>query len=142
MTRECTKKPRKSGGPMTASDVALSYLMSFSSGDPQVIASHVTDDFENNQMGVLGMCFTGKDLYQQRLQGFLSKFRNLKYSPEKVIANDNEVAIAYRMTADDDRCSIDIHGVMIITVSGNKVSQRSDYWDGLSYLGQTGIPLS
>jgi ketosteroid isomerase-like protein len=104
--------------------------------------SHVTEDFENKQMGVLGACFTGKALYRERLTGFLKKFRQLNYTPEDVIANDNKVAITYRMTSDDEGCAIDIHGVMIITVSGDKVSRRCDYWDGLSYLAQTGISLS
>jgi ketosteroid isomerase-like protein len=124
---------------MLATDIALSYLAAFSTGDPGLVASHVTADFANNQMGELGACFTGRDLYRERLSGFLSKFRHLKYTPEEIIANGEKVAIAYRMTAEVDGCAVDICGVMTITVSGELISQRNDYWDGLSYLAQTGI---
>ncbi len=132
-------KPSESRCPMSATDVALRYLESFSSGDPDLVASHVTEDFANNQMGVLGSCFTGRSLYQERLADFLNKFMHLKYTPEDIIANGDKVVIAYRMTSEDKQHGLDIHGVMIISVSDDLVSQRSDYWDGLTYLAQTGI---
>ncbi len=127
---------------MSATDIALGYMESFSSGDPDHIASHVTEDFSNNQMGVLGNCFKGRSLYRERLAGFLTKFQQLEYTPEEIIAEGNKVAIAYRMRTVVDECSIEIPGVMVIKVSGELVSQRDDYWDGLSYLAQTGIGLS
>ena len=126
---------------MIPREIALNYLKSFSSGDPDVVASHVTEDFANNQMGVLGMCFTGRDLYRQKLEGFLSSFRNLEYVAEDVIVEGNRVVIAYRMLTESNQNSIDIQGVMVITTTKDLVSVRSDYWDGLSYLKQAGIGL-
>lgn len=126
---------------MTPREIALNYLKAFSSGDPDVVASHVTEDFANNQMGVLGMCFTGRELYRQKLKGFLGNFRNLEYVAEDVIVEGNRVVIAYRMLTESNQNAIDIHGVMVITISDGLVSVRSDYWDGLSYLKQAGIGL-
>ncbi|PCI49681.1 MAG: hypothetical protein COB49_04610 [Alphaproteobacteria bacterium] len=141
MIRGFMKKQKRYGEPMTPRDIALNYLKSFSSGDPDIVASHVTKDFENNQMGVFGMCFKGRDLYREKLIGFLSSFRNIEYIPEDVIVDGDRVVIAYRMATENNLHSVDIRGVMIITISGDRVSVRSDYWDGLSYLKQVGIGL-
>jgi ketosteroid isomerase-like protein len=129
-------KQREFGNPMSATDAALSYLESFSTGDPALIAAHVTADFANNQMGVLGQCFTGQDLYRERLSGFLGAFANLKYYAEEVICDGNKVAVVYRMTAEVDGRGINIPGVMMITLRGEKICQRNDYWDGLTYQEQ------
>ena len=55
-------------------DVAMAYIAAFASGDPDAVADRVTEDFENNQMGVLGSRFRGRDLYRTRLKGFLAQF--------------------------------------------------------------------
>jgi len=123
-------------------EVALGYLESFSSGDPAVVASHVSEDFQNNQMGVLGASFSGRDLYQERLMGYLSAFQNITYTAEEVIVENNKVVIAYHMSAINVKQLISIKGVMLISTSDDGlVCSRSDYWDGLSYLKQAGIGL-
>lgn len=142
MIRAFMKKPEKYGDPMTTPrDIALSYLAAFSSGNPEEVAAHVTKDFQNNQMGVFGSCFSGRDLYRERLKGYLSSFRNLHYTAEDVIVDGNKVVIAYHMTAENNQQPLNIKGVMIITTTDGLVSIRSDYWDGLTYLKQTGIGL-
>ena len=123
---------------MTPREIALSYLASFESGDPDKIVSHVSEDFQNNQTGELGKDCAGRELYKERLAGFLDTFQNLRYQVEDVISEGNQIAITYRMRAEDDGKPIDIPGVMIITVADGKITSRSDYWDGLSYLKQTG----
>ncbi|NOZ66351.1 MAG: ester cyclase [Alphaproteobacteria bacterium] len=123
-------------------EVALAYLDSFSSGDPAAVAAHVSEDFQNNQMGVLGMTFSGRDLYRERLAGYLSAFQDITYTAEEVIVENNKVVIAYHMAAINGKQPISIKGVMIISTSKDGlVKARSDYWDGLSYLKQAGIGL-
>ena len=121
---------------MTPRDVALSYLKSFSTGDPDAVADHVTENFRNNQVGLIGDGCQGRDVYRERLKGFLATFQDLRYTAEKVIDKDDDVAVAYRMTATEQGRALDIRGVMIITVADGKVAVRSDYWDGLTYQNQ------
>ncbi len=126
---------------MTSREIALSYLKAFSSGDPDTVAAYVSENFENNQIGLLGTGCKGRDEYRRRLVGYLGTFRNIQYTPEDIIHDGDRVTIAYRMTAQDNDRPIEIHGVMLITISDGLVSVRSDYWDGLSYLQQVGIGL-
>jgi ketosteroid isomerase-like protein len=135
-SEQLMKKNSLLRGPMSASEVVLSYLESFSTGEPGLVASHVTEDFENNQMGVLGQCFVGQNLYLERLTGFLGVFTDLKYITEEIICDGNKVAIAYRMTANVDGCGINIPGVMTITLRKGMICKRNDYWDGLTYQKQ------
>lgn len=132
------KKHAKSGEKMTPREVALGYLASFASGDPEEIAAFVSEDFRNIQTGELGKGCEGRGEYIVRLAGFLDAFRNLRYKPEEVIADGEYVAISYHMQAEGDGRPFDIPGVMIIRVVDEKITSRSDYWDGLSYLKQTG----
>ena len=124
---------------MMSADISTSYLRSFSSGDPIVVANHVTDDFENNQMGVFGESIKGKTAYIQRLKPFLAKFKDLRYSTSNIIAEAEKVALAYDMTCSVDEHPIRMQGVMMITISDGLIRERSDYWDGLSFLRQTGM---
>ena len=124
---------------MMSADISTSYLRSFSSGDPIVVANHVTDDFENNQMGVFGESIKGKTAYIQRLKPFLAKFKDLRYSTSNIIADGEKVALAYDMTCSVDEHPIRMQGVMMITISDGLIRERSDYWDGLSFLRQTGM---
>ncbi len=132
------KKHAKFGEKMTPRETALSYLASFESGEPDKIVSHVSEDFQNNQTGELGKGCTGREVYRERLAGFLDSFRNLRYESQDVVCEGDRVAVIYRMRAEADGKPIDIPGVMIITVVDGEVTSRSDYWDGLSYLKQTG----
>ena len=123
---------------MSSREVALSYLRSFSSGEPDQVAAHVTADFDNRQVGVLGSGCQGADAYRERLKEFLSTFRNLNYRIEEVIEEGDKVAVAYVMTFDHGKEPVTIPGVMLMTVRDGLIAERSDYWDGLAYLRQTG----
>lgn len=125
----------------TNRDVVLSYLRAFSSGDPETIAAHVTEDFHNRQMGLLGTGCRGADTYRERLKGFLGAFRNLEYEVEDLVEGNDKVAVAYRMTFEDRDRPVAVQGVMIIKLRDSLIAERADYWDGLSYLKQTGIGL-
>jgi ketosteroid isomerase-like protein len=124
---------------MTASnaDVVRSYLNAFASGDPAAVVSHVTDDFENIQVGLLGKGCTGADVYAERLVGFLGAFTDLKYDIEELVVDGDKIAAAYKMTFTDNGQSMVIEGVMVITMRGGKIAVRKDYWDGLSHIKQT-----
>tara|TARA_R110002033_G_scaffold25455_7_gene58792 strand:+ start:856 stop:1257 length:402 start_codon:yes stop_codon:yes gene_type:complete len=121
---------------VTPLEIALAYLDSFASGDPDRVAAWVTEDFRNDQMGALGNRFQGKSQYRERLAGFLERFAGLSYTPCDPFATGNRVALPYRMTATDAGHQIAIDGVMIITIRDQLVCARVDYWDGLTYLQQ------
>lgn len=124
---------------MTASnaEIVRSYLNAFASGDPATVAGHVTDDFENIQVGVLGTGCSGADVYAERLAGFLGAFSDLKYDIEELIADGDKVAVAYKMSFTDNGRPVEIDGVMVITMRNGKIAVRKDYWDGLSHIKQT-----
>ena len=122
---------------MSNSDIALSYLNAFATGDPATVAGHVTDNFENIQVGLLGTGCSGADTYRDRLAGFLGAFTNLKYDVEELIVDGDKVAAAYKMTFTDNGRPMEIEGVMIMTIRDGKIAVRKDYWDGLSHIKQT-----
>ena len=124
---------------MSNRDIALKFLKSFSTGDPNAIASHVSEDFQNNQISTLGDNCTGRDRYRERLAGFLAGFRDLHYAAEEVIAEDDNVAVAYTMSFEENARPIEIRGVMLMTMADGLITVRTDYWDGLTYLRQTGV---
>lgn len=124
---------------MSNRDIALKFLESFSSGNPDSIVSFVAEGFQNNQISILGDNCTGRDAYRKRLVGFLSGFHDLRYSADQVIVEDESVAVAYTMKFEEHSRPIEIQGVMILTIEEGLITVRSDYWDGLSYLRQTGV---
>ena len=124
---------------MSNADIVRSYLDAFATGDPETVADHVTDDFENIQVGLLGTGCSGADIYRERLGGFLGAFTNLRYDVEQLIVDGDKVAAAYKMTFTDDGRPMEIEGVMIMTIRDGKIAVRKDYWDGLSHLKQTGL---
>lgn len=126
---------------MSPVEVATGYIQAFSSGDPDSVVAWVTEDFINNQMGVLGNRFHGRALYRARLGEFLARFEALSYAVEAPVVQGNVVVAPYVMTAEDAGRPIRIEGVMLITVDGDLVSRRDDYWDGLTYLRQIGVDI-
>jgi ketosteroid isomerase-like protein len=124
---------------MTASnaEIVRSYLNAFASGDPAAVVAHVTDDFENIQVGLLGKGCSGANVYAERLVGFLGAFADLKYDIEELIVDGDKIAAAYKMTFTDNGQSMVIEGVMVITMRDGKIAVRKDYWDGLSHIKQT-----
>ena len=96
----------------------------------------MADDFENIQMSALGDGCTGRAVYERKLADFLASFDDLRYEIEDVIAEDDKVAVAYRMSAVADGSPIDLRGAMLITVENGLIARRVDYWDGVTYLRQ------
>jgi len=130
--------PADPTGPADAAAVARAYVESFAGGDADVIAGHVAADFVNDHTSALGSGCTGRDEYRRRLPGFLGAFTGLRYDVERVVADGATAAVAYRMTATSDGHPIDLRGVMLIDVVDGEVARRTDYWDSLTFLRQTG----
>ena len=124
---------------MKSRNVVVKFLESFSLGDPCMVVNHVTDDFKNRQMGLLANSFEGKQEYLSRLHPFLNKFRNLRYEIRKVVSEDCNVVVEYTMHATPEGHDICVNGVMLFVVHDSLISERSDYWDGLTYLRQVGL---
>lgn len=122
----------------TPAEAAVGYMSAFATGDPEAVAAWVTDDFENRHASALGSACTGIDEYRRRLPGFLASMAGIGYAIERVIADGAWVSVSYRMTAQPEGIAIDIPGVMVIETRDGKVASRTDYWDALTYLRQTG----
>jgi ketosteroid isomerase-like protein len=137
-----TPPPAPSGGPeaSAAEAVVRSYLASFAAGDPDAIAAHVAPGFVNEHASALGRGSVGADEYRALLPGFLASLPSLRYDVEGLIADGGQVAVQYRLTATSDGRPIDLRGVMVIDVDldAGKIARRTDYWDSLTYLRQTG----
>ena len=114
------------------------YLAALSSSDADAAVALVTDDFVNEHTSELGSGLRGRAAYAERLPGFLAQFAALHYEVLDTIVEDDRVAIRYRMTANCDGHPIDIPGVMLFRVADGLIAQRTDVWDSLTFLRQTG----
>jgi steroid delta-isomerase-like uncharacterized protein len=124
---------------MTApADVARSYLASFAGRDPDAIAAHVATGFVNDHASALGSRSEGRDEYRRRLPAFLEQFPDLRYDVEQVVADGPAVAVAYVLTATSAGHPVTVRGLMLFDVRDGLVAARTDYWDSLGFLRQTG----
>lgn len=121
-------------------DVVRRYLDSFATADPDAIALLVTDDFVNEHLSELGSGCVGREEYRHRLTGFLAMFSGLRYAIGAIGALDldGQVVAGYRMLADYEGTPIDIPGVMWFEVRDGLIARRTDLWDSLTFLRQTG----
>jgi len=122
-------------------EVATSYLESFAKRDPDLIASHVSENFKNIHTSALGDPCEGRSSYRDRLPRFLEKFKGLTYECEELIAHDEKVFVAYIMKADVDGSKISIHGVFNLKIINGFIESRVDYFDSLTFLRQIGHPI-
>lgn len=118
--------------------MAGSYLASFASGDPAAVAAHVSEDFSNVHTSALGSPSQGRAAYIERLGEFLTTFSGLAYEAEEILAEGDRVAAAYVMRARVDGAPIEIRGVMRLAVRDGLIERRTDYFDSLTFLRQTG----
>lgn len=121
-----------------AADVVRGYLAAFGRREPDEIAGHVSDGFVNEHTSALGGGCVGRDEYRRRLPGFLQTFDGLRYDVLRLIADGNSVAAEYRLRATVDGHDIDLRGVMTFDVDAGLIARRTDYWDSLTFLRQTG----
>ena len=122
-------------------EVATSYLESFAERDPDLIASHVSEDFKNIHTSALGDPCEGRSSYRNKLPGFLEKFKNLTYECEEMVALDEKVFVSYLMKAEVDGNNISINGVFNLKIVNGYIESRIDYFDSLTFLKQIGHPI-
>ena len=118
--------------------MAAAYLASFASGDPAAVAAFVSDGFVNDHISALGSGCQGRNTYLERLGEFLATFEGLAYESEEILVDGERVAAAYTMRATVDEAPIEIRGVMRLTVRDGMIERRTDYFDSLTFLRQTG----
>ena len=120
-------------------DICRRYLESFATGDPDVVASFVSEDFINEHTSALGSGCQGKDESRRRLPGFIASMPGLSYEVESQIAEGDQVANAYTLRARVNERDIEVRGMMRITVRDGLITDRTDYWDSKSFLQQAGL---
>lgn len=120
-------------------DICRRYLESFATGDPDVVASFVSEDFINEHTSALGSGCQGKDEYRRRLPGFIASMPELSYEVESQITEGDQVANAYTLRARVNERDIEVRGMMRITVRDGLITDRTDYWDSKSFLQQAGL---
>jgi ketosteroid isomerase-like protein len=129
-------------------EIVCTYLASFATCDPDAVAGCVTADFVNEHLSELGTGCAGRDEYRRRLDGFLSTFAGARYSvvelAEIVQSTDDRspasggIVVRYRFEATYEGMPVDILGIMWFTVRDGLVARRTDLWDSLTFLRQTG----
>lgn len=132
----------------TSGEIVRAYLTSFSTGDPDAVAACVTTDFVNEHLSELGSGCAGRDEYRRRLPDFLSTFAGARYSIvalAEVVESGSDagtdsgsVVARYRFEATYDGTPIDIPGMVWFHVRDGLIAQRTDLWDSLTFLRQTG----
>lgn len=120
-------------------DICRRYLESFATGDPDVVASFVSEEFINEHTSALGSGCQGKDEYRRRLPGFIASMPGLSYEVESQITEGDQVANAYTLRARVNEREIAVRGMMRITVRNGLITDRTDYWDSKSFLQQAGL---
>ena len=126
-------------GEHTVREIVAGYLAALNAGDPDRVAACVTDDFLNEHTSALGSTSHGRDTYRGRLPGFLGQFESLRYEVVDTIVEGDRAAARYRMTAMFEDHPLDIPGVMLFTVRDGLIAHRTDVWDSLTFLRQTGM---
>ena len=125
--------------------IAARYLAALSAGDVEAVLACVAEGFVNEHTSALGSSSEGRDVYRDRLPNFLGQFQGLRYElvdtisePSPAGGGNGRVAARYRFTASFEGHPIDIPGVMLIEVEDGEIVRRTDVWDSLTFLRQTG----
>lgn len=114
------------------------YLAALSSADADAVTALVAEGFVSEHTSEIGAGVVGRDAYAERLPGFLAQFAALQYEVIDTIVEGDRAAIRYRMTANFEGHPIDIPGVMLFVVTDGLIARRTDVWDSLTFLRQTG----
>lgn len=123
--------------------IVETYLAAFASGVPDNVANCVTDDFVNEHLSELGSGCVGRSSYRDRLPGFLTTFAGVRYSVERIgqigdDGPDGDVVAHYVLHSEFEGTLIEIPGMMWFEVRSGLIARRTDVWDSLTFLRQTG----
>ena len=129
-------------GHVEESDLIRSYLLSFQSGDPDGIAAHVSEQFQNEHLGLLGKGCVGRETYRERLKGFLAGFENLSYEPLAIVANEGQGSARYTMRFSQSGREFAVNGMMWFEIANGQITKRIDCWDSLKYFQQAETDIS
>mgnify|MGYP001827883386 FL=1 len=119
-------------------NTVTAYLASFAGADPDDIVAFVADEFVNEHLSELGSGGIGADDYRRRLPGFLATFAGARYTVLDVAGDGTTVVVRYKFEATFEGTDIDIPGIMWFTVVDGMITRRTDLWDSLTFLRQTG----
>lgn len=123
-------------------DTVQGYLGAFERGDADEIASFVADEFVNEHLAELGSGCVGRGEYRRRLPGFLAEFSGMRYVVVDAVGaprpGGSAVVVRYRLRANHDGTDVDVPGIMWFTVVDGEITHRTDLWDSLTFLRQTG----
>lgn len=120
-----------------AEQTARSFLAAFADGDVERIVDHVTEDFVNEHTAALGLGSIGQAAYRQRLPTFLADMVELRYEVEAVVADGEQVAAFYTMSARwQGDAPFTVRGVQRFVITDGRISHRIDYWDSAVFLTQ------
>jgi ketosteroid isomerase-like protein len=100
----------------------------------------VDEQFVNEHLSELASGCSGRAEYLGRLPEFLEMFADRSYTIEDLVEGESGESIVarYRFTARFEGISIDIPGIMWFEMRDGFIVRRTDLWDSLSFLRQTG----
>jgi ketosteroid isomerase-like protein len=119
--------------------VCTSYLAAFATGDPERVASHVTEDFRNEHTSAVGRPTNGRADYLERLPVFIASLPGLRYDVEDVVAEGDKVVVAYTLRCHVNERDVAVPGVMRFEVRDGLIARRIDYWDSRVFEQQAGL---
>ena len=106
------------------------YLAALNAHDADAVAACVAPGFVNEHTSHGAVSRVGRDAYRAALDGFLDRFADLHYEPERFVVEGPHCAVPYRMTAVVDGRPIDVRGVFVLVVDDvGTIARRTDYWD-------------
>jgi len=125
-----------------AADAVRAYLDALNRASADEVAACVTEDFVNEHTAAFGQSVVGRNAYRERLVGFLAGFPGLHYQVERLIADGDDVAVAYRMSAQWRETAaatprpFTIRGMFRFEVRDGLIAHRVDYWDSAEFRRQ------
>ncbi|MGQ0384992.1 MAG: ester cyclase [Gammaproteobacteria bacterium] len=131
-------------GSMGPAALVRAYLAALNRGSIDDAIACVGEGFINEHHSTLGKTVVGREAYRVRLAVFLAEFPGLHYEVETLIADRDQVAVAYRMNArwhapgTDARSArpFSIRGMFHFVVEAAQIVHRADYWDSADFLRQ------
>jgi steroid delta-isomerase-like uncharacterized protein len=129
-----------------AAATVRAYIGALNRGSADEVAACVSDGFVNEHVSTLGRTLVGREAYRMRLGEFLATFPGLHYEVERMIVEQANVAVCYRMTGAFRRGGADasadrpfvIRGMFRFEVQAGEITHRVDYWDSADFLRQVG----